>query len=271
MINMILNITFLLVALLTSTMSTTPVANFTDQFLDNAIDKAFTPLLAKQEEIETATLARLQESIIVDDLPDQLVENAVHEALAPLLARQDSMEKNTDARLDFLQALVSSLASIVKEVFRPNNNTDTQPLSSAPSSPHATEHSFGESEAPSTTSAENLSCSNSPCTPVKLTASPPVFSCNICGKTFDVLTTLDNHCRATHPLLQCKTCHQTLRSIPDLNLHLHRNHSYKNLSPDPTVPSNDQSCPINPSLVLQETLYNAGQCAGELMCLLCDD
>ena len=243
-----------------------------DQLLDNAISKAFAPLIARQEEVELNTLARLEASIKVDDLiPDQIIENAVHDALAPLLARQDSMEKNTDARLDSLQALVSSLASIVKEVFRPNNNTDTQPLSSAPSSPHAIDNSFGGSEAPPTTTAENLSCSNSPCTPVKLTASPPVFSCNICGKTFDVLTSLDNHCRATHPLLQCKTCHQTLRSIPDLNLHLHRNHSYKNCSPDLTVNSYVLSCPINPSLVLQETLDNAGQCAGELMCSLCDD
>ena len=88
-----------------------------DQLLDNAISKAFAPLIARQEEVELNTLARLEASIKVDDLiPDQIIENAVHDALAPLLARQDSMERNTDARLDSLQALISSLASIVKEV-----------------------------------------------------------------------------------------------------------------------------------------------------------
>ena len=122
--------------------SSDQLSGLPDQLLDNVIDKAFAPLIARQEELELNTLARLQASITVDDLPDQIIENAVHDALAPLLARQEAMENNTTARLESLQALVSSLATIVKNMFQTNTNTEHQirPPSSAPSSPHAREH-----------------------------------------------------------------------------------------------------------------------------------
>lgn len=86
--------------------SSDQLSGLPDQLLDNVIDKAFAPLIARQEDLELNTLARLQASITVDDLPDQIIENAVHDALAPLLARQEAMESNTTAQLESLQALV---------------------------------------------------------------------------------------------------------------------------------------------------------------------
>ena len=105
------NLTFVLIVVLSSAM---PISDL----LDNAIDRAFAPLIAIQEKVERNTLARLEtlrSAITVDDLPDQLIENA-----APLLARQEAMENNTSARLESLQALISSLADIVKNVFQTN-------------------------------------------------------------------------------------------------------------------------------------------------------
>ena len=147
---MVLNITFLflLIALYpTMAMSNKPVADLPDKLLDEALDKAFAPLLARQEEVEHNALARLKTSITADDIPDHLIENAVQGALAPLLAIQEAMENNTFTRLDSLQALVSSLASVVRKVFQVNNTTDpphhpgepqTPPSSSSPS--HALEY-----------------------------------------------------------------------------------------------------------------------------------
>ena len=104
---MILNFTFLLVLVLSSTMSSTTVDDISEQIIENALDKAFAPVLARQAEIENNTMASLLTSITVDELPDNLIENCVHEALAPLLARQEARELNTTARLEALQALVS--------------------------------------------------------------------------------------------------------------------------------------------------------------------
>ena len=104
------------------------------------------PLLAKQEEIEDNTIARLS-ALTVESIPDDLIENAVQGALAALLARQEAMENNTLARLEGLKALVTSLASIVREMFQPNLNPkppdlcpQSEPLSTTPSSPITPEH-----------------------------------------------------------------------------------------------------------------------------------
>ena len=72
-----------------------------------------------------AKLEALQSSITVSDLPDKLIENCVHEVLAPLLTRQEAREQNTTARLEVLQVIVSSLASIVKNMFQTSTDTES--------------------------------------------------------------------------------------------------------------------------------------------------
>ena len=108
---MILTHTFQLITILFTAMS---VNELPGQLFDDAINRAFAPLIARQEDVEHNMLAQLQSSLTADDISDHLVENAVRDALAPLLARQEAIENNTSARLESLQALVSSLADIVR-------------------------------------------------------------------------------------------------------------------------------------------------------------
>ena len=66
---MTFNITFLLFTILSSAMSTTSMTKLPEQLLDNVLNKAFAPLLARQDEVEQNALARLetlQSSITVD-------------------------------------------------------------------------------------------------------------------------------------------------------------------------------------------------------------
>ena len=52
-----------------------------------------------------------------------------------------------------------------------------------------------------------------------------MFFCNICKKTFELLSTLGYHIRKNHLSLSCNLCEKALRSVPDLNLHHHRAHN----------------------------------------------
>ena len=61
---------------------TEQIPDLSNQLLDKVINMAFAPLMARQEELELNTLARLQASITADDLPDHIIENAVQDALA---------------------------------------------------------------------------------------------------------------------------------------------------------------------------------------------
>ena len=56
------------------------------------------------------------------------------------------------------------------------------------------------------------------------TLDQPTFSCNLCAHSFPELSSLDEHIETTHPSLLCEECGKTLRSQPDLYLHLHRHH-----------------------------------------------
>ena len=245
---MTFNITFLLFTILSSAMSTTSMTKLPEQLLDNVLNKAFAPLLARQDEVEQNALARLetlQSSITVDEIPDQLIGNAVHDALAPLLARQEAMENKTSARLEALQALVLSLASIVNDVYQTNNNTEHpnhhsqhHTLPSAPPSPHAPEYppreiqtnpntkltgSFSSSRTSNRTSLSKITLFSS----VRASQSnkATAFFCNICRKKFRDLTCLDVHIRANHRSLECSLCSKTLRSQPELNHHQYIHHS----------------------------------------------
>ena len=148
-------------------MSTTAVGDLPDHLIESVIHEAFAPLMARQEEIENNTMARLEtlhSTITLEDLPDDLIDNAVQGALAPLLERQEAMENNTMARLEALQALVSSLASVVKNMFQPNVNSEPPDHRARsptnPSSPNASEYH------PGSTLANNSSTESSDITGV---------------------------------------------------------------------------------------------------------
>ena len=52
----------------------------------------------------------------------------------------------------------------------------------------------------------------------------PTFSCFLCVQSFHRLSSLDEHIESNHPSLLCVECGKTLRSKPDLYLHIHRDH-----------------------------------------------
>ena len=88
---MIFDITLIFLSLLFGKMSTLPSDDLLDKLVEDVVDVALAPLLARQNEIEIKTIARLeniQSTITIDDLPDKLIENAINDALTPLLNRQ---------------------------------------------------------------------------------------------------------------------------------------------------------------------------------------
>ena len=175
-----------------------------------------------------ARLETLHSTITLEDLPDDLIDNAVQGALAPLLERQEAMENKTMARLEALQALVSSLASVVKKMFQPNVNTEPPEHGAQtptnPSSPNAPVYHPGPTLArnSSTGSSDitgappcNVSPSNRHIVSESLSHSPNppmMFPCNQCERIFRTVSTLDGHIEAIHSSLKCDIVRELLEA-----------------------------------------------------------
>ena len=60
-------------------------------------------------------------------------------------------------------------------------------------------------------------------------STPIQLPCHICSQPFSNLENLDKHIESSHPSLHCSECGKVLRSIPDLNYHIHKNHVAQNI------------------------------------------
>ena len=145
---------------------------------------------------------RLALDPVFDQLMEKVLESfqsSLRTTVKRLTDRQNALEEASNTRLDNLREQLSSLVASL---------TNSSPVNPPP--PQV-----------------STSCYR---------ARSSVLICNICKKSYESLDSYDNHVKEVHSSLQCCHCDKYLRSLPDLNYHIHKYHT-PDLDTNPSVPT----------------------------------